>query len=144
VSNEDRELWEYFATMYKNSNKGIKGRGKDRKVGAVSQSPSNSVPSQYAAQHPRAPVHHPSHPSSHAAGHPGSLAAYSMSRGGASGQNMMVNVGHMAPGGRDTHGSYDMFDVDAGHSPVTTSSASGGTMYDEEHARDIPFTDRMY
>ncbi|KAI6251451.1 Asparagine-rich zinc finger protein AZF1 [Erysiphe necator] len=29
----DKELWEYFAKLYKNSNKGIKGRGKDRKVG---------------------------------------------------------------------------------------------------------------
>ncbi|KAH6667752.1 putative asparagine-rich zinc finger protein AZF1 [Halenospora varia] len=30
----DKELWEYFANLYKNSNKGIKGRGKDRKVGS--------------------------------------------------------------------------------------------------------------
>lgn len=30
----DRELWVYFANLYKNSNKGIKGRGKDRKVGS--------------------------------------------------------------------------------------------------------------
>ncbi|KAJ5755283.1 hypothetical protein N7533_004826 [Penicillium manginii] len=29
---QDRELWEYFATLYKNSNKGIKGRGKDRRI----------------------------------------------------------------------------------------------------------------
>lgn len=29
---KDRELWEYFATLYKNSNKGIKGRGKDRRI----------------------------------------------------------------------------------------------------------------
>lgn len=28
----DRGLWEYFATLYKNSNKGIKGRGKDRRI----------------------------------------------------------------------------------------------------------------
>jgi hypothetical protein len=28
----DRELWEYFAELYKNSNKGIKGRGKDRRI----------------------------------------------------------------------------------------------------------------
>jgi len=28
----DRELWTYFASLYKNSNKGIKGRGKDRKI----------------------------------------------------------------------------------------------------------------
>ncbi|KKA20228.1 C2H2 type zinc finger containing protein [Rasamsonia emersonii CBS 393.64] len=29
---EDRHLWVYFAELYKNSNKGIKGRGKDRKI----------------------------------------------------------------------------------------------------------------
>lgn len=28
----DKELWEYFAALYKNSNKGIKGRGKDRRI----------------------------------------------------------------------------------------------------------------
>ncbi|EEA18864.1 DNA-binding transcription factor [Talaromyces marneffei ATCC 18224] len=29
---DDRSLWTYFASLYKNSNKGIKGRGKDRKI----------------------------------------------------------------------------------------------------------------
>jgi hypothetical protein len=28
----DKELWEYLAGLYKNSNKGIKGRGKNRKI----------------------------------------------------------------------------------------------------------------
>ena len=32
MSAADKELWQYFATLYKNSNKGIKGRGKDRKI----------------------------------------------------------------------------------------------------------------
>lgn len=32
MSPQDRDLWEYFATLYKNSNKGIKGRGKDRRI----------------------------------------------------------------------------------------------------------------
>lgn len=32
VTPQDQELWEYFASLYKNSNKGIKGRGKDRKI----------------------------------------------------------------------------------------------------------------
>ncbi|KAF2128444.1 zinc finger protein-like protein OZF [Dothidotthia symphoricarpi CBS 119687] len=41
VSNEDKALWEYFASLYKNSNKGIKGRGKDRRISAV---PSATVP----------------------------------------------------------------------------------------------------
>jgi len=35
VTAHDKELWEYFATLYKNSNKGIKGRGKDRRISAV-------------------------------------------------------------------------------------------------------------
>ncbi|KAL4899264.1 hypothetical protein BDW74DRAFT_171637 [Aspergillus multicolor] len=32
MSPQDRKLWEYFAGLYKNSNKGIKGRGKDRRI----------------------------------------------------------------------------------------------------------------
>ena len=32
VSAVDKDLWEYFAALYKNSNKGIKGRGKDRRI----------------------------------------------------------------------------------------------------------------
>lgn len=42
ISSADRELWEYFATLYKNSNKGIKGRGKDRRIFTVSQSSSEA------------------------------------------------------------------------------------------------------
>ncbi|KAJ4331903.1 DNA-binding transcription factor [Didymella glomerata] len=38
ISLKDKELWEYFKSLYKNSNKGIKGRGKDRKISAVSSS----------------------------------------------------------------------------------------------------------
>ena len=41
VSAMDKELWEYFATLYKNSNKGIKGRGKDRRIFANSREESN-------------------------------------------------------------------------------------------------------
>lgn len=41
VSSADRELWEYFSTLYKNSNRGIKGRGKDRRI-ATASSPISS------------------------------------------------------------------------------------------------------
>ncbi|KAJ5972676.1 uncharacterized protein N7479_002594 [Penicillium vulpinum] len=34
----DRELWIYFAGLYKNSNKGIKGRGKDRRISTTKRS----------------------------------------------------------------------------------------------------------
>jgi len=42
VTEKDKELWEYFASLYKNSNKGIKGRGKDRRISAT---PSSAVSS---------------------------------------------------------------------------------------------------
>jgi hypothetical protein len=45
VSQADKELWEYFASLYKNSNKGIKGRGKDRRISAMSSSTAH--PSSY-------------------------------------------------------------------------------------------------
>lgn len=35
MSESDKELWEYFSTLYKNSNKGIKGRGKDRRIRSI-------------------------------------------------------------------------------------------------------------
>ena len=37
VSPTDQGLWDYFSTHYKHSNKGIKGRGKDRKVTITSR-----------------------------------------------------------------------------------------------------------
>ncbi|KAL8737948.1 MAG: hypothetical protein Q9181_001211 [Wetmoreana brouardii] len=37
VSATDKELWEYFATLYKHSNKGIKGRGKDRRISTADE-----------------------------------------------------------------------------------------------------------
>ncbi|EON65874.1 hypothetical protein W97_05116 [Coniosporium apollinis CBS 100218] len=42
VTTQDKELWEYFASLYKNSNKGIKGRGKDRRISTVSLSATSS------------------------------------------------------------------------------------------------------
>lgn len=39
----DKELWEYFAKLYKNLNKGIKGRGKDRRVGTSSRVLGNNM-----------------------------------------------------------------------------------------------------
>lgn len=42
---QDKELWEYFASLYKNSNKGIKGRGKDRRISALPSSGASSASS---------------------------------------------------------------------------------------------------
>lgn len=32
VSSWEKDMWEYFGSLYKNCNKGIKGRGKDRRI----------------------------------------------------------------------------------------------------------------
>lgn len=37
VSATDKDLWEYFAVLYKHSNKGIKGRGKERRIPTASE-----------------------------------------------------------------------------------------------------------
>ncbi|KAI4144613.1 MAG: hypothetical protein LQ340_006585 [Diploschistes diacapsis] len=42
VPDVDKDLWEYFSELYKNSNKGIKGRGKGRKI-AMMPKPTSST-----------------------------------------------------------------------------------------------------
>jgi len=51
---QDRELWGYFAALYKNSNKGIKGRGKDRKISPSSKSSTSAS----SGRRFQADVHH--------------------------------------------------------------------------------------
>ena len=86
----DKELWEYFANLYKNSNKGIKGRGKDRKVGSNNSS----------ALCPPPPI-------------PSLVPELSIS--GAGRGNMIIGVGAGVMGAYDTgkgeSGQYEMFNV---------------------------------
>jgi len=145
VTEADKELWEYFATMYKNLNKGIKGRGKHRKVNIVGSmtpmspvSPGAAVPSHLSGR-PSPPIHHPHHQHPHphqsqqhlhhphqsqyhAPAHPNSLAAYNMSRPAAHGHGHEMMVPH------ESHPHY-MFEVKEEHDVVTPSSAN--TLYDE-------------
>ncbi|KAK4548507.1 hypothetical protein LTR36_009417 [Oleoguttula mirabilis] len=39
----EKEMWEYFGSLYKNCNKGIKGRGKDRRISNTSLSPCRQI-----------------------------------------------------------------------------------------------------
>ncbi|GAD99324.1 hypothetical protein CIMG_02603 [Paecilomyces variotii No. 5] len=56
---QDRELWEHFAELYKHSNKGIKGRGKDRRISSSSGTKSSSpVVSRASISHDDGNVHH--------------------------------------------------------------------------------------
>ncbi|PMD43258.1 hypothetical protein L207DRAFT_422668 [Hyaloscypha variabilis F] len=127
----DKELWEYFANLYKNSNKGIKGRGKDRKVGSNSMSSSSGMRGM------------------------GSRGGYGMVGSGRG--NMIVPVaGSAHASGRGEGGQYEMFDVDeesqSGHS-ASGGASSVGTCYDDApsdgfedagRSGDLAFGDRMY
>lgn len=44
VSAADKDLWDYFTSLYRHSNKGIKGRGKDRRIFTVSRGTENVKP----------------------------------------------------------------------------------------------------
>jgi hypothetical protein len=126
----DKELWEYFANLYKNSNKGIKGRGKDRKVGSNPMSSSSGMRSM------------------------GSRGEYGMS--GLGRENMMVPVaGSAHASGRGEDGQYEMFDDEESQSGYSGSggASSVGTCYDDApsdgfvdagRSGDLAFADRMY
>lgn len=127
VSEADRELWEYFATTYKNSNKGIKGRGKEKRSG-LSQSPKSTVMSQFPVCPPEASTMHRgsySGPSQHVPQQgilnpPNGLPNTAMDRPG--------------PGMLGGHLSNGMGDHD--------SSSAATSMYDEPHSQS--FHDRGY
>ena len=65
VPPQDRELWDYFADLYKHSNQGIKGRGKGRYIRTLptfsapspasgASTPSTGLPTPPPAPHPPA------------------------------------------------------------------------------------------
>ncbi|CAG8975162.1 hypothetical protein HYALB_00004461 [Hymenoscyphus albidus] len=131
VSAAENELLEYFRELYKNSNKGIKGRGKQRKVGPDSDAISSGLNS-LALDH-----------------------SYSLSGPGRG--NMIVNSIHnVLPEvhlqGRVNHGRYEICEVD--DSSQSGHSVSGsGSGYDDVHSdgygnhspqSDLAFGDRIY
>ncbi|MBV33942.1 MAG: hypothetical protein CMP47_00490 [Rickettsiales bacterium] len=133
----DKELWEYFANLYKNSNKGIKGRGKDRKVGSASNMSLNSGMRSLGVN------------------------GRGFNMAGSGRGNMMSGIGGMGShhGGRGDGGQYDMFDVDdgsqSGHShSISRGASSVGTCYEdapsdgyEDQGRgtnELAFGDRIY
>jgi len=146
VHSADKELWEYFANLYKNSNKGIKGRGKDRKVGSNSINLNSGLRSLGVGANGR--------------------GGYGMSGSGR--RNMVVGgmmngmASNHGQGRGETHGQgqqYEMFDVDddsqsSHHSGGGSGAASSvGTCYDdapsdgfEDTVRggDLAFGDRIY
>ncbi|TVY33920.1 Asparagine-rich zinc finger protein, partial [Lachnellula subtilissima] len=138
VHSADKELWEYFANLYKNSNKGIKGRGKNRKVGTISHSNSKVTKLNSGTRN---------------------LGATASSYTGAGRGNVTMGVpsDSMISSGRGhMHGSpYEMFDTDDGSQSSHSGSggSSVGTCYEDAHpdgfqdhsrSHQLVFGDRLY
>ena len=125
ASKEDRTMWEYLATMYKNSNKGIKGRGKGCRVVRMDQAMATPSPPQTHGL----PQQHPINP-----------------------LPIQIDFGQSEPYPRypvDTARDYlttiNMIDRDAESAASPTSCSSpGGSIYDEYTGRELAFGDRMY
>ncbi|KAI0407462.1 hypothetical protein F4802DRAFT_22520 [Xylaria palmicola] len=133
MSEEDRQLWDYFLTVHKNSNKGIKGRGKECRVELLSHS--NALPNQYPLQSPVELQHGP-FPIAHNLTHSMSFGHFGMQRANL-GQDFLV-----ARGG---HG-YEVYEIDQASisSGTITPASSPGGMYEDHHHHRLPFHDRMY
>ncbi|KAI1367554.1 hypothetical protein F5Y08DRAFT_58594 [Xylaria arbuscula] len=132
MTEADKELWDYFLTVHKNSNKGIKGRGKECRVELLPHA--GSLPNQYPLQSP-VELQHAPFPMSHGLPNTMNFGHFGMQRNNL-GQDFLV-----ARGG---HG-YDVYEIDQASisSGTITPASSPGGIYDDHH-RGLPFHDRMY
>ncbi|KAI1812675.1 hypothetical protein GGS20DRAFT_521661 [Poronia punctata] len=134
MTEADRELWDYFSTVHKNSNKGIKGRGKKCRVELVSQP--GSLPGQTPLQAPAEIQHAPYAMSNQGMSHPVEFHHFGMQRN---------TFGHELMVARAQHGyeMYDMGDQASISEGTMTPASSPGGMY-EDHHRNLPFQERIY
>ncbi|KAF5985955.1 hypothetical protein FBULB1_2687 [Fusarium bulbicola] len=136
VTEADRELFEYFATHYKNSNKGIKGRGKCRKVADRKTKASQSLPSSIMTAVPQYPLPQIASTPVTLHGLPvsGSLASYSLT------QDQLAPLNHMS---RQTHnGGYEVYDVHGHHH--NQLPYKNGMLYETGSTREMGYHGRMY
>ena len=122
-------MWEYFATLYKNSNKGIKGRGKNRKVGPAPGpspiSPHPALSTHFVVQSP--PMPHPVPQNVHNLPLPGPYGNMHRQGPHMPQQGMVMHM----PQHRVPRGGYGLYE--------------DGGVYEDDHGRaELAFGDRMY
>jgi hypothetical protein len=148
---EEDELLEYFRSLYRNANKGIKGRGKGRKVASTTTSPpslSSSTSSLSSlASLPLSP------PSSSTGSYTGGIPAhFAMGGGMGMGGGGLGGMGD-GLGGMGMGVEMELFDGSSSGigSPCASSLGSlyevggrGGGGFEEEEGGELAFGDRMY
>lgn len=131
------EMRKYFSIMFRNSNKGIKGRGVGRHVKTIEEMTSNgniNVPSHPPVQQHAVPIHPPLHHPT--VTHGGFPSNFGIPRN---------DPGHGGMLGRNTHGTYEIYDMAHGSMDGShPSSNAGGTMFEEDRHRGLGFQDRFH
>ena len=133
LSPADCEIWEHLATTYKNSNKGIKGRGKKGANSNSSQSPESAALSPFPVDIPAAALNPQGYTADHNLSPPSSLSSGS-------------SVGFPSPTGNnpgmlETHLGSGMYEAKVGSEMM--APATSGNFYDP-NARDVVFQDGGY
>ncbi|KAI1076305.1 hypothetical protein F5B20DRAFT_332259 [Whalleya microplaca] len=130
VPEEDQELVQHFAMVYRNSNKGIKGRGSNRKYLKDTDPSIVNFLSHYHPQH--APV-------TRQISQPVPLPPHD-------GLPYHDGLGHYGIT-RNLQAPYEMFDMDKASicsGSTATTSTSPGAIYEGEHNRDLTHQYQMY
>ncbi|KAI1377451.1 hypothetical protein F4677DRAFT_58755 [Hypoxylon crocopeplum] len=129
---EDQKLFRHFAELYKNSNKGIKGRGSNRTVNPkhrISDSP--NVPHPYAIPQFVQQMYQYRHPQQHGLSCSDSFGDYGMPPNGPSANIMIKRDPHAA------YGSYDMDQASITSNDTATISSSPSTVYEDERGHSF-------
>ncbi|KAI0157557.1 hypothetical protein GGR57DRAFT_48070 [Xylariaceae sp. FL1272] len=134
MSAEDKELWEYFKDVHKNSNKNIKGRGKDCRVELIVR-PAEPLSSQYNIQ-PPAELQQTPYTMSQGLPHSMGYNSFDLHRGGL-GHEFLVARDHQA-----NYGMYEMDQSSVSEATVTPACSPGGMYNEQQH--DMHYQNRMY
>ncbi|KAI1458372.1 hypothetical protein F4805DRAFT_138013 [Annulohypoxylon moriforme] len=147
LSEEDKKLFNHFAELYKNSNKGIKGRGSNR-----TGTPRHSIVKHQSPITPSNPHQYPVQPSllphqlyrlqpQHGLPCPDNYGNINLPRHGSHG-SLVIPRDHHAP-----YGSYDMDQSSICSSETAATSTacnSPNTVYEDEYGRAFAAPHRMY
>ncbi|RYP12789.1 hypothetical protein DL765_007167 [Monosporascus sp. GIB2] len=133
----EREMFTFLHGIFKNLNKGIKGRGIGRRVQRVDEvMKSIGLPNNHCAAQNCLPMHHPLPQSTIAPAPTGGFLPYGIPRG---------DLGNGGITCRDTRGTYEMYEMDQGSVDGSNAGSSPtGVIHADECHRGLGFQDRFH
>ncbi|RYO82438.1 hypothetical protein DL764_009604 [Monosporascus ibericus] len=133
----EREMFAYLYGIFKNCNKGIKGRGMGRRVQRVDEVMKNTgLPNSHCVVQNYLPTHHPLPQSALVPASTGGFLPYGIPRG---------DLGNGGINCRDTRGAYEMYEMDQDSIDGSNADASPtGVFHADDRHRGLGFQDRFH